>query len=292
MRFLLLSGLFSASVSGAEKVPLDPPKPPVVPLSSTWELREIRRFKAEEASQGVAVDAGFIYVIGNSEIGRYRKDTLEKTGTWNQPKGGPIIHLNAGIVKDGRLYCAHSNFPGIPMTSSVEVWDTATMQHVDSHSLGIDMGSLTWIEPGPEGWLACFAHYSKDKPRTGRDPAWTEIVQFDAQWRRTGGWVFPETLTAHFGGSSCSGGATGPEGYLYVSGHTWRELYVMQFPEAGSVMRWLDTLTMSAEGQAFNWDPAQPDLHYGIIKRTREVVISRRVQKEPTTDTRASSTKK
>ncbi|RBP44508.1 uncharacterized protein DUF1080 [Roseimicrobium gellanilyticum] len=276
------------------KGPEDPPNPPAVPHSTTWQHEELRRFPAKEANQGVAVDDAHIYVISNSAIGKYRKDTFEKVTEWKQPKSGPLIHMNAGITHEGKLYCAHSNFPGIPMTSSIEVWDASTMQHVDSHSLGIDMGSLTWIEPQKDGtWLACFAHYSKDKPRTGRDPSWTELVKFDSEWRRTGGWVFPATLTSHFGGSSCSGGAHGPEGQLYVTGHTWRELYVLKFPTAGSVLEWIDTIPITAEGQAFDWDPKEPGIFYGIIKRTQEVVISRiskrtDTAKEGTTQTKAT----
>jgi hypothetical protein len=274
------------------KGPEDPPNPPAVPHSTTWQHEELRRFPAAEANQGVAVDDTHAYVISNSAIGKYRKDTFEKVAEWKQAKGGPLIHLNAGIVHNGKLYGAHSNFPGIPMTSSIEVWDTATMQHVDSHSLGIDMGSLTWIEPQKDGtWLACFAHYSKDKPRTGRDPSWTEVVKFDSEWRRTGGWVFPAALTNHFGGSSCSGGAHGPEDLLYVTGHTWRELYVLKFPTAGSVLEWVDTIPISAEGQSFNWDPKEPGIFYGIIKRTKEVVISRISKRTPpsTSDTNANA---
>lgn len=263
--------LQAADVKGPE----NPPEPPAVPHSTTWQHEELRRFPAVEANQGVAVDEQHAYVISNTAIGKYRKDTSEKVSEWKQPKGGSLIHLNAGIVHEGKLYCAHSNFPGIPMTSSIEVWDTATLQHVDSHSLGIDMGSLTWIEPQKDGWLACFAHYAKDKPRTGRDPSWTELVKFDSAWRRTGGWVFPTALTKHFGGSSCSGGAHGPEGLLYVTGHTWRELYVLKFPTAGSTLEWVDTIPMSAEGQSYNWDPKEPGVFWGIIKRTREVVVSR-----------------
>jgi ribose 5-phosphate isomerase B len=45
--------------------------------------------------------------------------------------GGP----NAGTVRDGSLYCAHSNFPRVPMASSVEIFDTGTMKHVGTHSL-------------------------------------------------------------------------------------------------------------------------------------------------------------
>ncbi|MEZ0277096.1 MAG: hypothetical protein ACAH88_19455, partial [Roseimicrobium sp.] len=273
-----------------EKGPEAPPEPPAVPHSTTWQHEELRRFTATEANQGVAVDEQHLYVISNSAIGKYRKDTFEKVGEWKQPKGGPLIHMNAGIVHEGKLYCAHSNFPNIPMTSSIEMWDTATMQHVDSHSLGIDMGSLTWIEPQKDGnWLACFAHYSKDKPRTGRDPSWTELVKFDSEWRRTGGWVFPPALTKHFGGSSCSGGAHGPEGFLYVTGHTWRELYVLKFPTAGSTLEWVDTIPMIAEGQSFNWDPKEEGIFYGIIKRTKEVVVSRFTKRTANVNAKANT---
>ena len=252
-----------------------PEDPPAVPHSTTWQHEELRRFTATEAHQGVAADEQHLYVISNTAIGKYRKDTFEKVAGWKQLKGGPLTHLNAGTVHEGRLYCAHSNFPTIPATSSVEIWDAATLQHVGSHSLGIETGSLTWIIPQKGGWLACLAHYAKEKPQTGRDPSWTELVKYDAEWRRTGGWVFPVALTKHFGGSSASGGALGPEGYLYVTGHDWRELYVLQFPKAGSTLEWVDTIPMSAEGQSFNWDPKEPGIFYGIVRRTKEVVISR-----------------
>lgn len=253
----------------------DPPAPPAVPHSTTWQHEELRRFPAAEANQGVAADEQHLYAITNTAIGKYRKDTYEKVAEWKQPKSGPLTHLNAGIVHEGKLYCAHSNFPTIPATSSIEIWDTATLRHVDSHSLGIESGSLTWIIPHQGGWLACLAHYAKEAPRTGRDPSWTELVKYDAEWRRTGGWVFPTALTKHFAGSSASGGAMGPEGHLYVTGHDWRELYVLKFPEAGSTLEWVDTIPISAEGQSFNWDPKEPGIFYGIVRRTKEVVISR-----------------
>jgi hypothetical protein len=247
------------------------------PAGMTWRQEEVRRFPAKEAKQGVVADAQFVYVISNSAIGKYRKETFERVGGWKGDKGGPIIHMNAGIIHDGLLYCAHSNFPAVPMLSSVEIFDPATMQHIGSHSLGIGEGSLTWIIRQDKHWLACFAHYSSSSARTGRDNTWTQVVKFDDQWRRVAGWAFPADLVERFAGNSSSGGAFGPGGNLFVTGHTAKELYVVEFPAAGSVLKWTDTIPISAEGQAFAWDPVKPEIFYTINKRTSEVIIARLV---------------
>ena len=49
--------------------------PAAVPDAGNWRHEELRRFKAAEANQGVAVDAEFFYAIDNHAIGKYRKDT-------------------------------------------------------------------------------------------------------------------------------------------------------------------------------------------------------------------------
>jgi len=65
-----------------------------------------------------------------------RKRKLVKR--WKGPKEGPILHMDSALVKDGRIYTAHSNYPEWPMTSSLEVWDAATLEHVATHSFGIE----------------------------------------------------------------------------------------------------------------------------------------------------------
>ncbi|NIR39319.1 MAG: hypothetical protein GWO22_26155, partial [Actinobacteria bacterium] len=50
------------------------------------------------------------------------------------------------MVLDGKIYCAHSNYRYFPMTSSIEVWDADTLEHIGSHSIGIRLGSLTWLD--------------------------------------------------------------------------------------------------------------------------------------------------
>ena len=106
----------------------------------------LRRFDAPEARQAVATDRDHFYVVGNSRIGKYDRQSGRRVAVWQEEPDGPVQHLNSGVVFDGRLYCANSNYPQIPMIGSVEIFDTATLRHVDSFSFGITGGSLTWID--------------------------------------------------------------------------------------------------------------------------------------------------
>lgn len=250
-----------------------------------WRYEELRRFKAPEAGQGVAVDAEFFYAINNRTIAKYRKASGERVAIWEGAKDGPISHLNAGLVREGRLYTVHSNFPAVPMLSSLEVFDPATLRPIATHSFGRVDGSFTWLDrhevPTASGprvrWVACFVHYGNRGGEPGRDPTWTQIIAFDDEWRRTAGWGLPRELIARFGdrGYSASGGAFGPGGFLYLTGHDNPELYVLAFPAAGSVLRWIATVPIPAEGQAFAWDPVERGVLYTILRRTKEVMVGR-----------------
>jgi hypothetical protein len=255
-----------------------PASAPLKPLATAgWRFEELRRFKAPEARQGVAVDDEFFYAITNRAIGKYRKDTGERVGGWQDREGGPFIHMNAGIVRDGRLLAIHSNYPGVPMLSSLEIFNPATLEHVASHSFGRMDGSFTWLDRREGRWIACFVHYGEKGAEPNRDSSWTQILELDNEWRRTAGWALPPDLIERFGGRgfSASGGAFGPGGLLYVTGHDNPEMYVLEFPEAGSVMRWVATFPLPVEGQAFAFDPTEPDIVYGVLKRTTEVIVGR-----------------
>lgn len=260
--------------------------PPVGQLTTPgWRYEELRRFKAPEAGQGVAVDREFFYAINNHTIGKYRKTTGERVAQWEGGAKGEIIHINAGFVREGRLYGIHSNYPGVPMLSSLELFDVATLKHVESHSFGRMDGSFTWLDRAPATairaaagrWIACFVHYGERGAEPNRDAAWTQIVAFDDEWRRTAGWALPADLIARFGGRgySASGGAFGPGGSLYLTGHDNPELYVVEFPRAGSVLKWVATVPFPSEGQAFCWDPYEAGVLYSIIKKTKEVIVGR-----------------
>ena len=198
-------------------------------------LEEVRRFSAEEARQGVAVDDRYFYAISNRHIGKYDKQTGERVGGWEGAPDGPIIHLNSGIVLDGRLYCAHSNYPGVPMVSSIEVFETDTLEHVESHSSGIFGGSATWIDRADGHWWVAFGHYAGFGGIPDQGPAWTNLVKFDQSWRRVAGYVYPRDVVERFQEMSNSGGAWGEDGRLYVTGHDEAAVFALSLPTAGSV---------------------------------------------------------
>lgn len=133
----------SAVLAAAASNPPAAAKLEPLPTTSGWSYTEVRRYKADEARQGVAVDREFFYAINNHTIGKYRKATGERVALWEGGAGGEIIHLNSGNVIDGRLYTVHSNYPGVPMLSSVEIFDPKTLTHAGSHSLGRVDGSFT-----------------------------------------------------------------------------------------------------------------------------------------------------
>ena len=89
--------------------------------SGNRKFKEIKRFDVKEARQGIAVDDKYIYIVGTRQIGKYDKKTEKLVGYWKDEEDGQIIHLDSGVIVDGKLYCAHSNYPDIPMTSSVMV---------------------------------------------------------------------------------------------------------------------------------------------------------------------------
>lgn len=270
--FFFTSVIVAAAARAADAVP------PIGELRTPgWSYEELRRHKAPEAGQGVAVDAEFFYAINNHTLGKYRKATGARVAGWEGGAGGEIIHLNAGIMVGGRLHGVHSNYPGVPMLSSVELFDPVTLQPVASHSFGRMDGSFTWLDRRDNQWIACFVHYGGKGAEPNRDAAWTQLIAFDDEWRRTAGWALPADLNERFGGRgySASGGAFGPGGYLYLTGHDNPELYVVTFPKSGSVMRWIATIPFPSEGQAFCWDPVNPDQLYSIQRKTREVIVGR-----------------
>lgn len=240
-------------------------------------FKEVRRFEAPEARQGIAVDAKHIYVVGTQHIGKYEKDSGKRVASWQGEENGRIIHLDSGVIIDGKLYCSHSNYPTVPMTSSVEIWDAATLKHIGSHSFGIDWGSCTWVDRHDGFWWAAFAYYDKWKDVTGRGSEWTTLIKFNDQWQKLAGWVFPDSVVQLFRPMSNSGGSWGPDGLLYCTGHDRSELYAMRLPESGSILELVATIQIPIFGQGIAWDRTDEGVIYGIRKRDRTVVISRLV---------------
>lgn len=240
------------------------------------QARLISSFAAHEARQGVAVDATSFYAIDSRAIARYDKATGVQTARWDEAPNGRIVHLDGGVVVDGKLYCAHSNYPGWPMRSSVEIWDTRTLRHVGTHDFGVRWGSLTWLDRHGGFWWATFANYDQMVGGTrygGKEN--TVLVKLDDDWKELQSWAYPPALLARFGDMSNSGGSWGPDGRLYLTGHDAAEVYVVKLPSGSRTLEWTETIPVPIAGQGIAWDRTQPGVLYGILRAKRQVTVSR-----------------
>ena len=236
-------------------------------------LTRIAEFPVPEAGQGVAVDARHFYAIDNTTIAKYDKTTGTLVKRWVQDKGGPLSHLDGAMVRDGKIYAAHSNYPQWPMTSSLEIWDAATLEHVGTRSFGINWGSLTWIDFQNGYWWLVFANY--DQPYgPNRTPYGhklnTQLIKFTPEFQMLEAWSLPRSILDKFGVMSNSGGSWGPDGFLYLTGHDLGELYRMRLPAAGPVLELVTTLPMGVRGQGIAWDRSDAGVIYGVVRATPE----------------------
>ena len=234
-------------------------------------LQQIGEFTVLEANQGVGVDDRYFYAIDNQTIAKYDKKTGNLVRKWQGEKNGPIIHLDSAVLLDGKIYCAHSNYSVWPMTSSVEIWDAGTMEHIGNHSFGINWGSLTWVDFYNGYWWMGFANY--DKPYgPGKTPyghkVATQMIKFSADFKFLESWVLPKAILDRFEDMSNSGGSWGPDGYLYLSGHDPAEIYRMRLPKAGSILELVEIIPMNIRGQGIAWDRTDRGVIYGIIRAT------------------------
>jgi hypothetical protein len=265
----VLAALVAATALAAPALAADQDGPP--PVAVLPAAAVLARHAAEEATQGVAVDARHFYAVANFRIGKYDKATGRKVGEW---RGSRALypHLNHCAVLERQLVCANSNFPQLPMTSAVEFFEPGSLKHLRTVALGPGIGSLTWMDRKDGFWWATFANYDGNGGEPGRDHRFTTFVKFDDNWRRVEAWAFPATVLANFKPMSSSGGAWGDDGLLYVTGHDHGELYVLRLPEAGSVLEHVATIPVALEGQAVVWDRSQNRVLYGISRPNREVV--------------------
>ena len=260
--------------AGCTEAPETPPaagapareKPGVAIVELTG--KTLRTYEAPEANQGVAADSGHFFAIDNSTIAKYQAESGRLIDRWTRPRDGPIRHMNSCLTHSGQLWCANSNYPQTPMGSSIEVFDTVSLEHVSSHSLGLlDEGSLTWFDRYDTGWIAGFSHYDKNGGVPFKDHSFSSVVTFDDQWRRTGGWLLPESTLERMAPYASSGGAIGPDGWLYLLGHDRPELYVVGKPAMGPVLVHVATIAIESEGQAFSWAQNGQRVIYTIDRR-------------------------
>ena len=264
MRAIPYSVAFAGFVSlnaGLALVAQSPPAPAGTRLAApdsrrpaSLTARTLRVYEAPEADQGVAADGRHFFAVDNAAIAKYEIASGRLIGRWAGPPQGLIRHMNSCLADAGRLLCANSNYPDTPMGSSIEIFDTATVEHVDSRSLGLmDEGSITWFDRYRGGWMAGFAHYDGNGGLPFKNHRFSSVVTFDADWRRTGGWLLPPAALERMAPYAASGGAIGPDGWLYLLGHDRPEMYVVGRPSMGPALIHITTIDLEAEGQAFSW---------------------------------------
>jgi len=243
-----------------------------------FEARIVAQFETFDARQGVAVDAHHFYAVNNFRITKHDKKSGEPLLQWDgDPESAePLIHLNSGMVFDGKLYAAHSNYPSWPMTSSLETWDTKTMAHIGTHSFGVRLGSFAWIDRFEDSWWGAFANY--DRVQQGMRHPYGEtrntvVVKFDAQFNVVQNWTIPVEILSRMTPMSNSGGSWGPDGMLYLTGHDHPEIYVMAIPDRGSELDWRATIHVpSFNGQGIAWNRSGDSNElWGILKSDRRV---------------------
>jgi len=234
----------------------------------------VRTFRCPSATQGVAVDENSFYAISNRTITKYSLEGDSLT-VWHEEDPELIKHFDGGIVVDGFLYCSHSNFPEVPMASSIEIFDTEDLTHVRTISLGIDSGSCTWVVRGDGCWYVGFAHYDRSGGSAGgevlKDASWTQIVQYDDQWRRVQGWILPKDLIEQLRPFSISG-CLFIDGRFYCTGHDAKKLFVLQFPPYGMRMQLVETIDIPFKGQGIAID--RKGNLWGIDRKSGTVILA------------------
>lgn len=218
------------------------------------ELPLVAKFPAAEAIQGVAVDRQFFYAIDNTAIGKYERNNGRKVGEFRATRETPLIHMDGGAIINGKLYCSHSNFPDIPMVSSIEIFDPRNLAHIGSQSFGHDTGSLVWADWHEGLWWVCFGHYNGKGGEPGKPNTMTTLLRFDREWRRLGGYSFPADVVARWDGMTASGGVWGPNNRLFVTSHHAPEFYIFRLPRSGSVLELVRIVKSPAEGQGLALD--------------------------------------
>ncbi len=245
-----------------------------LPQPGVAKFETVQTFQTKKAHQGIAVDKDYFFIINTKSVAKYNKKNGEFISEWKDTLN-EIIHFDGGVVVDEKLYCAHSNYPGIPMTSSIEIFNKNTLEHINSHSFGIKYGSCTWADYFNNYWWVCFSNYDKFEKQTQRDTKWTLVVKFDWEWKEMESWVFPENIISELKPMSCSGGSWGPDGNLYVTGHDSTRVYVLQLPEFGSTLKYLKTMKVTFQGQGIAWDRFETYILYGINRKNNVVTKSK-----------------
>lgn len=223
--------------------------------------KQTRAVSAPEANQAAAADERYLYAIGNTQIAKYDCKTGERIAL----SIGPAKHLNSGFVWEGKLYCAHSNYPKTPELSQIMVLDPESMKLTTFKDFGDYGGSLTWVIRKDTSWWCNFARYGANNKETF-------LVQLDKDWKEKGRWTYPAEVTNKLGSYSVSGGVWRGE-HLLVTGHDDLVLFRLRLPKDGKVLEYVQTERAPFTGQGIALDPVTGGL-VGIHRGKRKILFA------------------
>lgn len=214
------------------------------------------------ANQAAAATDKLVFVVDNGVVGKYDR----ATGKELAHSTGKAEHLNSGFLWEGKLYCAHSNYPKKPHQSDIRVLDPETMKLTIFHAFDEPPGSLTWAVRRGENWWCCFAHYGKENEKS-------VLVHYDVGWKEIRRWTFPKELVADWGNYSLSSGIwVGDD--LLATGHDKRVIYKLRVPKDGTVVEVSEVVPSPFPGQGIAVDPKTGGL-VGIDRGKRQVLFAK-----------------
>ena len=215
------------------------------------------------AVQAAAADELYAYAISNSKVAQYDR----KTGELKKLSTGDAEHLNSGWIWQGKIYCAHSNFPKLPEKSDLRVYDPDTGKLTIHHRFTESLGSLTWAIRDPENkfWWCCFAFYQKDNAKT-------YLAKMDDEFKELQRWSFPEKVVGDWDNASASCGIWDGN-TLLVTHHHFKVLYRLKVPEKGDTLEFVEALSCPFPGQGIAYDPVTKGL-VGIHRPEKKILFA------------------
>ena len=231
------------------------------------------RLLTPHATQAAAADTKYLYAISSTTVAQFDRHTGRLVNTATSPT---TKHLNSGFLEDGKLYCAHSNYPHTPHESDIRVFTPGGDSLEVYHTFPSPPGSLVWCVKRNGIWWFCFAHY-------GTDNHLTCLVEYAAgglqrERRRL---FFPTEVVADFDSMSASGGLWDGDSLL-ASHHHFPVLYRLTLPgpaEPPERLQLAEVLRCPFPGQGFAIDlqftaaGQRPHL-VGIDRPGRAVVLA------------------
>lgn len=230
--------------------------------------RETATLSAEEATQAAAADEQYVYAISSRTIAKYDR----RTGQRLAQSSGNATHLNSGFLWQGKLYCAHSNYPAKPERSELLVLDPESMELTSHHDFADQPGSLTWAVRHDDGWWCNFAFYDADNRNS-------YLTRFDDNWREQARWTYPAKLVERLGRYSLSGGLW-YRGQLLATDHDHEVLYQLDIPPAAEsdkpgVLEFVAAIPSPFAGQGIAHDPVTDGL-LGVVRKKKLVIFAER----------------